>query len=66
MFCIFAGIFNRKIMKRIANEFVKADYVYDAPCCFVMNLSVEGVLCQSVTNGGGFHQGIDGDDLPII
>ena len=53
-------------MKRIANELVKADYAYVAPSCFVMNFSLEGVLCQSGTTGGGYHGGIDGDDTPII
>ena len=53
-------------MKRIANELVKADSAYIAPCCFVINLSLEGVLCQSGTVGGGYHQGLEGDDLPII
>lgn len=53
-------------MKRIANELVKADGAYVAPCCFVMNLSSEGVLCQSGTTGGGYHQGVDGDDSSLI
>ena len=66
IFCIFAGIFNRQIMKRIANELVKADGAYVAPCCFVMNLYSEGILCQSGTTGGGYHQGVGGDDSSLI
>ena len=66
MFCIFARIFNQLIMKRIANELVKADNAYFAPDCFVMDLSLEGVLCQSDAAGGGYHGGVDGDDTPII
>lgn len=53
-------------MKRIAHEFVKADSAYVAPYCSVMNLSIEGVLCQSGTSAGGYHQGVDGDDNSII
>jgi hypothetical protein len=53
-------------MKGIANESVVGVSAYASPHCFVMELSPEGVLCASGLNGGGYHDGIYGDDDSLI
>lgn len=66
MFCNFARIFNRNIMKGIVTEHVSADCAYVTPNCFIMELSSEGVLCSSNFIGGAHHQGVDGDDDELL
>ena len=39
---------------------------YVTPCCLVMEITSEGVLCQSGLHQGGFHEPVEGDDTPII
>ena len=49
-------------MKGIANERVVGASAYTSPHCFVTELFAEGVLCLSGLYGGGYHDGIYGDD----
>lgn len=45
----------------------KGGSAYESPICSVMDISSEGILCQSGGNlSDGFHEGVDGDDTPII
>lgn len=53
-------------MKGIVNDFTVGKSAYVTPHCFVVEVCSEGVLCISGLTGGGFHDGIDGDDDPII
>lgn len=53
-------------MKGIVNDFTLGKSAYVTPHCFVVEIYSEGMLCGSVLTGGGFHDGIDGDDDPII
>ena len=54
------------IMKGIVNNFAVGASAYVTPHCFVVEIYSEGMLCGSGLTGGGFHDGIDGDDDPII
>ena len=53
-------------MKGIANERVVGASAYTSPHCFVTELFVEGFICVSNFNGGGYHDGIYGDDDSLI
>lgn len=53
-------------MKGIANESVVGVLAYMSPHCFVMEISSEGVLCVSGLTGGGYHDGIYGEDDSLI
>ena len=49
-------------MKGIANECAVGISAYASPRCFVTEFNAEGVLCLSGLYGGGYHDGIYGDD----
>lgn len=53
-------------MKGIANKTVVGNYVYTAPLCRVVEVYSEGFLCVSGLEAGGYHDGIYGDDDPLI
>ena len=53
-------------MKGIVNDFALGKSAYVTPHCFVVEVCSEGVLCISGLTGGGFHDGIGGNDDPII
>lgn len=53
-------------MKGIANENVVGVTVYASPRCFVTDFFSEGVLCVSGLYGGGYHDGIYGEDDSLI
>jgi len=54
-------------MKGIAFTGNTGRSAYESPVCIVMEMFSEGVLCQSDGKfTGGYHEGVDGDDSPII
>ena len=54
-------------MKGIAFTGNAGRSAYESPVCIVMEMFSEGVLCQSDGKfTGGYHEGVDGDDSPII
>ena len=53
-------------MKGIENERVVGVSAYASPHCFVMEFSSEGILCISGLYGGVDHDGIYGEDNPLI
>ena len=53
-------------MKRIAQLPHVGNSTYITPQCIIVEIDSEGLLCQSGLTGGGFHDGTDGDDTPII
>lgn len=53
-------------MNGIAKNPVVGISAYSAPQCIVVEICTEGMLCLSGLNGGGYHDGIDGDDEPLI
>ena len=54
------------MMKGIAKIHFVGDSAYIAPHCSVLEINSEGILCQSNFSSGAWHQGIDGEDDPII
>lgn len=53
-------------MNGIAKNSIVGNSTYIAPQCIVVEICTEGILCFSSLNGGGYHDGIDGDDEPLI
>lgn len=53
-------------MKGIANENFVGVSAYTSPHCFVMEIFSEGFLCVSGLTGGGYHDGICGEDDSLI
>lgn len=53
-------------MKGIVNQFVIDRSVYVAPHCSVVEMYSEGMLCLSGLNGNINHDGVFGDDEPMI
>ena len=53
-------------MNGIARNSIVGTPAYTAPQCIVVEICTEGILCLSGLNGGGYHDGIDGDDEPLI
>ena len=53
-------------MNGIAKNPTVGRSAYTAPQCIVVEICTEGILCFSSLNGGGYHDGIDGDDEPLI
>ena len=53
-------------MNGIARNSIVGAPAYTTPQCIVVEICTEGILCLSGLNGGGYHDGIDGDDEPLI
>lgn len=53
-------------MKGIAKNPAVGVSVYTSPRISIVEFCTEGILCISGLTGGGYHDGLDGDDEPII